>query len=61
MGARTSRHVKVVEFSEKRLRLSTKELNWYRSVQKNKDTIIQRLNTHLEGCVIEDVDVAFTG
>jgi hypothetical protein len=61
MGAQTSRHVRVVEFSAKRLRLSTKEFDWYRSVQKNKDTIIQRLNAQLEGCVIEDVEVAFTG
>jgi hypothetical protein len=61
MGAQTSRHVRVVGFSEKRLRLSTKELSWYRSVQENKDTIIGRLNTHLEGRVIEDVDVVFTG
>jgi hypothetical protein len=61
MGAQVSRHVRVVEFSENRLCLSTKELSWYRSVQKNKDTIINRLNSHLEGRVIEDVEVVFTG
>lgn len=61
MGAETSRHVKVVEFAQNRLRLSTKELNWYRSIQMNKDAIISRLNIHLEGQVIEDVEVIFTG
>jgi hypothetical protein len=61
MGIQAGRHVKVVSFVEKKLRLSTRELSWYRSVQKNKNTIIERLNSHLESEVVEDVEVFFTG
>ena len=61
MGKQTSSHVRVIGFTGKKLRLSTGELNWYRSVQKNKNSIIDRLNSHLENRVVEDVEVVFTG
>ena len=61
MGEQAGNHVKVVGFTNKKLRISTDELNWYRSIQKSKHTIIDRLNSHLESQVIEEVEVIFTG
>ncbi len=61
MGTQAAEHVRIIWFTGKKLRLSTDELNWYRTVQKNKASIIDRLNTHLGSMVVEDVEVVFTG
>ncbi len=61
MGEQASTHVRVIGFKNEKLRLSTAELDWYRTVQKNKASIIDRLNTHLGSRVVEDVEVVFTG
>ncbi len=61
MGTQARDHVRIIRFTGKKLRLSTAELNWYRTVQKNKVSIIDRLNTHLGSRVVEDVEVVFTG
>lgn len=61
MGELVGNHVKVAGFSNRKLRISTGELNWYRSVQSDKNAIIDRLNSHLESRVIEDVEIIFTG
>ena len=61
MGDLVGRHVKVTGLEYKKLRISTDELNWYRSIQQNRDIIVDRLNSHLESRVIEDMEVIFTG
>ncbi len=61
MDQRTCSHVKVVGFTGKKLRLSTRELHWYRSVQKNKNSIVDRLNSRFGSRVVEEVEVFFTG
>ena len=61
MGPQTGRHVKVVGFAEHKLRLSTREFNWYRTVQKTKGSIIDRLNSHMGSGMVEEVEVVFIG
>lgn len=61
MGTQAAEHVRIIGFTGKKLRLSTAELNWYRTVQKNKASIIGRMNSHLGSMVVDDVEVVFTG
>ena len=60
MGKHTTRHVKVVGLSNKKLRISTGELHWYRTIQKEKNSIISRLNTYLKHGVIETVEIVYS-